>query len=225
MLAVEPRSAAAATGQGANMLALLVLLAAAPAAAVEPAARPAQAAQQDQEAGSLRGEVSRLKGEVSRLEDEVASRDKLLGSVRDQLGGVREDLRALQERPQPVAVPFLSAPPMGSDRLGVAKGVVLAPRVEVESFLRHDTVALRLKRVEASGLRLVGELELTPDLSGVDLPIDQNGALYFVEWSTAEGHVYNLVLRDGASGQTAASAPVKEKQSEGRFALVGYRVE
>jgi hypothetical protein len=59
----------------------------------------------------------------------------------------------------------------------------------------------------------------------VDLPIDQNGALYLVEWSTSEGHAYNLVLRDGASGQPAASVPVRERQSEGRFALVGYRVD
>ena len=36
-------------------------------------------------------------------------------------------------------------------------------------------------------------------LAGVDLPIDQSGALYLVEWSTSEGHVYNLVLRDGAT--------------------------
>jgi hypothetical protein len=71
----------------------------------------------------------------------------------------------------------------------------------------------------------VAEVELTPDASAVDLPIDQSGALYLVEWATSEGHVYNLVLRDGASGQPAASVPVKEKQNEGRFALVGYRVD
>jgi hypothetical protein len=71
----------------------------------------------------------------------------------------------------------------------------------------------------------VAELELTPDLSGIDLPLDQSGAVYVVEWSTSEGHLYDLVLRDGASGQPAASVPVKERQSEGRFVLVGYRVE
>jgi hypothetical protein len=59
----------------------------------------------------------------------------------------------------------------------------------------------------------------------VDLPIDQSGALYVVEWSTAEGHVYTLLLRDGASGQPAASVPVRDKQSEGRFVFVGYRVD
>jgi hypothetical protein len=178
-----------------------------------------------QEADALRSEVSRLESELTRLKGSLAERDALLGTVREELAGVREDLRALRDRPQPVAAPFLAAPPAGSDKLGVARGAVLAPRVEVESFLRHDTVVLKLRRVEAAAVRTVAEVELTPDASGVDLPIDQNGALYLVEWSTSEGHVYNLVLRDGASGQPAASVPVKERQNEGRFVLVGYRVD
>jgi hypothetical protein len=178
-----------------------------------------------QEADALRSEVSRLQSEVTLLKGSLRERDELLGAVREQLGGVREDVRELRDRPQPVAAPFLAAPPTGSDRLGVAKTAVLAPRVEVDSFLRHDTVVLKLRRVEAGAVRTVAEVELTPDASGVDLPIDQSGALYLVEWSTSEGHVYNLVLRDGASGQPAASVPVKEKQSEGRFVLVGYRVD
>ncbi len=178
-----------------------------------------------QEANVLRSEVSRLQSEVALLRGSLGERDDLLGKVREELAGVREDLHELRDRPQPVAAPFLAAPPVGSDRLGVAKGAVFAPRVEVESFLRHDTVVLKLRRVEAAAVRTVAEVELTPDASGVDLPIDQSGALYLVEWSTPEGHVYNLVLRDGASGQPAASVPVKEKQSEGRFALVGYRVD
>jgi hypothetical protein len=145
--------------------------------------------------------------------------------VREELAATREDLRELKDRPQPVAAPFLAAPPPSSDRLGVARTAVFAPRVEVESFLRHDTVTLKVRRVEAGAVRTVADVELTPDASGVDLPIDQSGALYVVEWSTSEGHAYNLVLRDGASGQPAASVPVKEKQSEGRFVLVGYRLE
>jgi len=177
------------------------------------------------EADALRLEASRLRGEVSLLQSALHERDALLGTVREELAGAREDVRELKERPQPVAAPFLAAPPPSSDKLGVAKTAVFAPRVEVESFLRHDTVVLKLRRVEASGVRTVGELELTPDASGVDLPLDQSGALYLVEWSTSEGHVYNLVLRDGASGQPASSVPVKEKQSEGRFAFVGYRVD
>jgi hypothetical protein len=178
-----------------------------------------------QEADALRSEVSRLQSEVALLQGSLRERNELLGTVRQELVGVREDLRELRDRPQPVAAPFLAAPPAGSDRLGVAKGAVFAPRVEVDSFLRHDTVVLKLRRVEAAAARTVAEVELTPDAAGVDLPIDQSGALYLVEWSTSEGHVYNLVLRDGASGQPAASVPVKEKQNEGRFVLVGYRVD
>jgi len=178
-----------------------------------------------QEADALRSEVARLEGEITRLQGSLRERDALLGTVREELAGAREDLREIRDRPQPVAAPFLASPPPGSDKLGVARAAVLAPRVEVESFLRHDTVVLKLRRVEALAVRTVAEVELTPDASGVDLPIDQSGALYVVEWATSEGHVYNLVLRDGASGQPAASCPVKEKQSEGRFVLVGYRVD
>ena len=180
---------------------------------------------QDEAGAALRSEVGRLKGEVTVLQGAVRDRDALLGTVREELAGAREDLRELRERPQPVAAPFLAAPPPSSDKLGVAKTAIFAPRVEVDSFLRHDTVVLKLRRVEAGAVRTVAELELTPDASGVDLPLDQNGALYLVEWTTSEGHIYNLVLRDGASGQPAASVPVKEKQSEGRFAFVGYRVD
>ena len=178
-----------------------------------------------QDADALRSEVNRVRGELALLQGALRERDALLGNVREELAGAREDLRELKDRPQPVAAPFLASPPAASDKLGVAKGAVLAPRVEVDSFLRHDTVVLKLRRVEATAVRTVAEVELTPDASGVDLPIDQSGALYIVEWSTAEGHVYNLVLRDGASGQLAASCPVKEKQNDGRFVLVGYRVD
>jgi hypothetical protein len=177
------------------------------------------------EANALRTEVNRLKGEVALLQGALRERDALLGTVREELGGMREDLRELKDRPQPVAAPFLAAPPPSSDRLGAAKTAVLAPRIEVDSFLRHDTVLLKLRRVEAGLVRTVAEVELTPDVGGVDLPLDQSGAVYVVEWATSEGHVYNLVLRDGASGQPAATVPVKEKQNEGRFVLVGYRVD
>jgi hypothetical protein len=179
-----------------------------------------------QEADALRGEVARLKSEVLELRAAVGERDALLGSVRDSLRGLHEGVTELRERPpHPVAVAFLASPPAGSDRLGVARTAVFAPRVEVDSALRHDTVTLRVKRVEATAVKTVAEAELTPDLNGVDLPLDLSGALFLVEWSTSEGHVFNLVLRDGASGQPVASVPVKEKQNEGRFALVGYRLD
>jgi len=178
-----------------------------------------------QEADALRAEVLRMRSEIALLQAALKERDTLLGAVRDELAGTREDLRELKDRPQPVAAPFLASPPTGSDRLGVARTAVFAPRVDVESFLRHDTVSLKVRRVEAGAVRIVDEVEITPDAGFVDLPIDQSGALYLVEWSTSEGHAYNLVLRDGASGQPVASVPVKEKQNDGRFVLVGYRVD
>jgi hypothetical protein len=192
----------------------LLLLAAAP-----------QAAPAKDDDVALRSELRRLETENNRLVGVVREREGLLEEVREQLGGLREDVKELKERPQPVAAPFLVAPPTGSDRLGVARTAVFAPRIDVDSFRRHDTVVLKLRRVEATAIRTVVELELTPDLSSIELPLDQNGALFIVEWSTSEGHIYDLVLRDGASGQPVASVPVKEKQSEGRFVLVGYRVD
>jgi hypothetical protein len=203
----------------------LVLLLAGPAPHPPATPQPQSRQSPDDDSSALRAEKSRLESQVRTLSAQVLERETLLASVREELSGVREDVRELKERPQPVAAPFLASPPQSSDRLGVAHSAVFAPRVEVESFRRHDTVTLRVRRVEAAGLRTVGELELTPDAPGIDLPLDQNGALYLVEWATAEGHLFNLVLRDGASGQPVASVPVREKQNEGRFALVGYRVD
>jgi hypothetical protein len=177
------------------------------------------------DATALRSEMKRLETENRRLGGAVREREALLDDVRQELGAVREDVKELKERSQPVAAPFLAAPPTGSDRLGVARTAVFAPRVDVDSFRRHDTVVLKLRRVEATAIHTIAELELTPDLAGIELPIDQNGALYIVEWSTSEGHLYDLVLRDGASGQPLASVPVKDKQNEGRFVLVGYKVD
>ena len=83
---------------------------------------------------------------------------------------------------------------------------------------------LRVKRVEPGRLQPVGDAELGNDGVAV-LPIDQNGALYVVDWSTSEGHTYDLVLRDGASGQPAATVQVRPLQSQGRFVFVGYRFD
>jgi hypothetical protein len=131
----------------------------------------------------------------------------------------------LRSRPvTPPSGPFMAAPPPSSDAVGVAKTVVFAPRIEVDTIRRRDLVSLKLRRVEAGGARLIAEKELGND-EGVDLPIDQNGALYIVEWSTTEGQTYNLLLRDGTSGQTAATAQVKVLQTQGRFLFVGYRTE
>ncbi|MGH6784244.1 MAG: hypothetical protein ACREBP_06410, partial [Sphingomicrobium sp.] len=120
--------------------------------------------------------------------------------------------------------PFMAAPPPSSDAVGVAKTVVFAPRIEPDTTKRRDLVILKVRRVEAGGVQLVGERELGNE-DGVDLPIDQNGALYIVDWSTAEGQPYNLILRDGTSGQAAASAQVRIQQIQGKFIFVGYRAE
>jgi hypothetical protein len=177
------------------------------------------------EAEQLRGRLQSIEDDKRRLEGALRERDELLGAVRGRLGALREDVESLKERLQPVAASFLAAPPAGSERLGVARTAVFAPRVEVASFRRHDTLYLKLRRIEATRVQTVAELELTPDASSVALPLDQSGAVYLVEWSTSAGHVFDLVLRDGASELPVATVPVKELQAEGRFVLVGFRVE
>jgi hypothetical protein len=179
-----------------------------------------------QESIALRQEVGRLKAQVALLSAALQERDDLLVTVRQEMDGVRSDVRGLREHPpRDLAAAFLAGPATGSDRLGVARAAVFAPRIEVDSSRRHDTIFLTVKRVETSAVETIARLELTPDLEGIDLPLDDSGALYVVDWQTSWGHVFNLVLRDGASGQPAASVPVQERQEEGRFAFVGYRVE
>jgi hypothetical protein len=179
-----------------------------------------------QSSQALRAEIDRLEARVTVLDAEVLERDELLGAVRDEMRAVRAGVEKLIESPpRGPAAAFLAGPANGSDRFGVARAAVFAPRIEVESPVRHDTIYLTVKRVETASLKTIATVELTPDLGGVDLPLDENGALYLVEWETSEGHVYNLVLRDGASLQPAASVSVTEYESRGLFAFVGYRVE
>ena len=171
---------------------------------------------------SVSAQVAALRFEMTAFRLGMKERLEAIEAVKTDLAAMREEAR--RDRAS-VAGPFLSSPPAGSDSLGVAKGAVFAPRVEAESPRRRDTILLKVKRIEPGAVRTVGEVEFPPDGVFADLPIDQNGALYLVEWSTTDGQSYNLVLRDGASGQPASSVPVKEKQNEGRFALVGYRVD
>ena len=177
------------------------------------------------EMGAMIGEVRRLRAEVSTMRIELFQRTDALLAMKNDLGALREEVRASRERGPSVSAPFLAGPPVPSDLLGVAKTAVFAPRLEVDSARRHDTVTLRVKRIEAGAIHKVAEVELTADARSVDIPLDQNGALYLVEWSTSEGQVYDLILKDGASGQPAASVPVKALQAQGRFVFVGYRVE
>lgn len=177
------------------------------------------------EDSALRAEVERLQGTVRSLETKARERDDALDALKADLKAVEGGVIELRSRPiTPPSGPFMAAPPPSSDAVGVAKTVVFAPRIEVDTVKRRDLVVLKVRRVEASGVQLVGEKELASE-EGVDLPIDQNGALYIVEWSTTEGQTYNLLLRDGMSGQTAATAQVRLQQTQGKFIFVGYRAE
>jgi hypothetical protein len=161
--------------------------------------------------------------QVAALRTEMKQRQEATEGVKTEMAALRDEVR--KGAGTPLAAPFLSSPPASSDSLGVAKGPVFAPKVDADSPRRRDTIVLKVKRIEPFAVRLVGEIELVPDAVSIELPLDQNGALYLVEWSTTDGQSYNLVLRDGASGQPAATVPVKPLQSQGRFVFVGYRTE
>lgn len=151
--------------------------------------------------------------------------DQRLEGIERRLQAVVDELAALRQQTVSAAGSFLAGPPPSSDSVGVAKVGVFAPRVDVESTRRRDSVTLKVRRLDTSSVRAIGELELTSDLTGIDLPIDQNGALYVVDWLTGDGQAFSLVLRDGATSQPAATVQVKPQQSQGRLIFVGYRVE
>lgn len=176
---------------------------------------------------AMLGEIGRLRGRVAFLEEQLKQRDEMLAGMGRDLRSLADALGDVKERlgPAPLGGPFLQSPPSPSDSVGVAKQLVLQPRLEIDSALRHDLVSLKLKRIETSGVRLVAELELGTDVLGVDLPIDQNGAVYALEWSTSEGFNYNLILRDSATGRSAALVQVKQLQNFGRIIFVGYKLD
>ncbi len=180
----------------------------------------------DSDAAIALSEVRGLQAQVASLHHALRERNEAIESLKKDVGALGDDVGALKDRATgSVAGPFLSGPPPSSDSVGVAKVAVFAPRLEIDAARRHDLLQVRIRRVEPGAVRVVGDLDFTSDQPGVDLPLDQNGALYVVEWSTSEGHAYTLSLRDGASGQTAAVVQVKPLQSKGRFIFVGYRVE
>jgi len=174
----------------------------------------------------LQAEVGRLRAQLVAVEGLVRLREEQLGTLAREIREMGQDVKALKApQPQPIAGPFLSGPPPSSDSAGVAKVAVFAPRVEVDSSRRHDTVFLKLRRIESDGVTLLGEAEIGQDGTATELSLDKSGALYVLEWITSDGHSYNLLLKDGASGQTAASVAVKPLQAQGRFLFVGYRLE
>jgi hypothetical protein len=198
--------------------------------AASPLARAQDAAGQG-EMNFLSSRVEDLRRQVDGLQASLRERDQSLDALKRDLGGVGEDVAALKERIQSlVALPFLSGPPPSSDAVGVSKVAVFAPRIAVDSSRQHDIVFLRLKRIEAAAVRSVADLEMSGDQLQIDLPLDQNGALYVVEWQTSEGQSYNLLLRDGAGGPDSLPPPlatvqVKPLQNQGRFLFVGYRLD
>ena len=170
--------------------------------------------------------VGRLRGQLAGLEALLRQREESLEGLRKELRAVADEVGGMKDRPAaPLSGPFLAAPPPSSDTVGVARVAVFAPRLDLDSTRRHDALFLKVRRIEAVAIRVVAETEMGSDQTSTDLPIDQNGGLYIVEWSTSEGHNYSLVLRDGASNQPAATVQVKPLQNQGRFIFVGYRVE
>lgn len=171
-------------------------------------------------------EIRRLQAQVAALGAELTQREEGMRALREQLGGLKDELRGLRERLAPsMAGPFLSGPPASSDSAGVAKVAVFAPRLEIDSSRRHDVLSLKVRRIEPTSSRGVAEIEMGTDQTSIDVPLDQSGALYSVEWSTSEGHSYSLVLKDGATGLPAATVQVKPLQAQGRFLFVGYRID
>lgn len=175
--------------------------------------------------GPIVGELRGLRQQVALLEAALRQREAALDEMRAQVRSLGTELSDARERSAPPpSSAFIGGPPAPSDAVGVARTVVFAPRLEGDNVRRRDLVKVRVRRVEAGGLRTVGEVDLGADGS-VDLPIDQNGALYVAEWSTGDGQTFALILRDGAAHQEAASAKVKPLQAEGLFFFVGYRLQ
>jgi hypothetical protein len=190
------------------------------------AAPAPQNARPDPETGAVFSEVRSLRSELAAAVQEMRARAEGAEALRREVAALTDEIGAVKERMAlSVAGPFLTAPPPSSDAVGVAKVAVFAPRLEIDSARRHDLLSLRVRRLEPGAARVVAELDFTSDQTTLDLPLDQNGALYVVEWSTSEGHAYTLSLQDGTSALTAAVVQVKPLQAKGRFIFVGYRVE
>jgi hypothetical protein len=200
---------------------LLVLLAGSAAAQQQ-----GQGQSQGQEMGAMLGELNLIQRQLAEVSQALRARGEAIAELRKEVGELGQQLAAQRGEAAPsLAAPFLAAPPASSDALGVAKAPVFSPRLEIDSQRRHDILSVKLLRVTARGTVSVGELEFGNDSASVPLPIDRNGELYVVEWSTSEGHTYALTLRDGLSGQPAATVPVKPRDTQGRLVFVGYRLE
>jgi hypothetical protein len=190
------------------------------------AAAGAQQSTNLEEAAGLRMEISGLRSQVAALHAELRTRAEAVDAMRRDLAALGDDIGALKDRPAAsLAGPFLASPPPSSDSAGVAKVAVFSPRLHIDALRRHDVLSVRLRRLESGGARVVAETEISSDQSTLDLPLDQNGALYVLDWQTSEGHSYALVLEDGASGLPVSTVQVRPQQTKGRFLFVAYRVD
>lgn len=175
-----------------------------------------------EESVRLQSDLRGLRQQVAGLEHQLAEQAQRVEAMRSDVNEVKTEAVELRKAMlDPTALPFMAAPPESSATAGVSKTVVFSPKVEADPVRRRDAVTLTVRRVEASGLRAVGEVTLSGETS-VGLPLDRSGALYVVEWSTVDGQSFDLLLRDGLTGQVAATVQVRPLQSQGRFLFVGY---
>jgi hypothetical protein len=173
---------------------------------------------QAQESSTLTSEeIEHLRAEVQKMGSSIQTMSRDLGR---ELAFVRDRLSLV------IATTFLTSPPPSSDVVGVARVPVFGPRIEAETSRQRDALNVRVKRYDASGLRQVGnDIEVGSGQLQAVLPVDQNGALYVIEWWTSEGYTYSVQLRDGASELPVATVQVRPLQNKGRFFYVAYRLE
>jgi hypothetical protein len=175
-----------------------------------------------EEASRLHADLHGLRQQVAGLERQLMEQGQRLEGMRSDASETKTELAELRKAMlDPTALPFMAAPPESSATAGVGKTVVFSPKVEADPVRRRDSVTLTVRRMESSGLRTVGEATLSGENS-VGIPLDRSGALYVVEWSTVDGQTFDLLLRDGLTGQVAATVQVRPLQSQGRFLFVGY---
>jgi hypothetical protein len=166
-------------------------------------------------------ELARLAQQIDALETLLQKR---LDAIESHVSTVTASLGQMEGDAEWVAASFLANPPQSSDLVGMAGTPVFAPQLDVDSPARHDIVFLSIMRLDAEGANLVGRAELTEAVGATALPLDRNGALYVAQWTTSEGHDYDLILRDGLSGRVAATVKVGPYERTGSFVFVGYGV-
>jgi hypothetical protein len=180
----------------------------------------------EDDCSSVRSDVSRLEGEVRSLRDKIGEKEGVIRTMTDEAQATSREVAELRGRLETlVAGPFLASPPPGSDTAGVAKHAVFAPQIDVDLAQRHDLFSFVLRRIGPIDVSTLASFDLVSDQDKVAVPIDRNGALYVLDWVTSEGYNSTLVLRDGATGQAAATVQIRPQQRSGRFIFVGYNVE